>query len=290
MENKKSYLMLISAMLIYGTIGIFRKFIPISSASLAFVRGLIGALCLFIYIKITGRNFRQKIGGRNIFLLAVTGGLIGINWIFLFESYNYTSVAVSTLCYYMEPTIVILISPFFFKEKLTGRKLICAACAIIGMIFVSGILEQRTVAGGGYKGVLLGLAAAVIYAMVIVLNKKIHVEDAYIKTMIQLLSASLIILPYVLFAEDLGSIELNAFAIVMILLVGVLHTGVAYALYFGSMEGLKAQTIAILSYIDPVAALILAALILKEKMTLYGIIGAVLIIGAAVISELKKDK
>lgn len=287
MEKRKSYLMLISAMLIYGTIGIFRKYIPVSSSLLACARGFIGAICILIYIKITGRSIKQGIGLKNVVLLIITGGLIGFNWILLFEAYNYTSVATATLCYYMEPTIVILISPIFFKEKITVKKFICALVAIGGMILVSGIVEEGYSSGSqNYKGIFLGLGAAALYASVIVLNKKIHVEDSYLKTMIQLASAAVILLPYVLVTNDIKNVELNAFAIVMILVVGIIHTGIAYTLYFGSMEGLKSQTIAILSYIDPVAAMILAVLILHEGMSIYGVIGAIMILGAAAFSEM----
>lgn len=287
MENRKSYLMLIGSMLIYGTVGIFRRYIPVDSGFLACSRGFIGALCLFLFMKISGRSIKKEIGNKNLIWLIITGGLIGINWIMLFEAFNYTTVATATLCYYMEPTIVILISPIFFKEKLTVKKIICAIVAIVGMIFVSGILEQGTSTSGNFIGVLLGLGAAMIYATVIVLNKKIHVDDPYLKTLIQLLSAAIILVPYVLMTSDISNTEMNALAIVMIIIVGIVHTGLAYALYFGSMEGLKSQTIAILSYIDPVSAIILAALILHEKMSVFGIVGAVLILGAAIISELK---
>ena len=117
------------------------------------------------------------------------------------------------------------------------------------------------------------------------MNKKVQVEDAYAKTIIQLASAAIILIPYLLITEDFSAISLNGLAIVMVLIVGIVHTGIAYAMYFGSMKDLKAQTVAVLSYIDPVFALLLSALVLHEKLTLFGIIGAVLVIGSALVSE-----
>ncbi len=283
-----SYSMVISSMLIFGTIGIFRRYIPLSSGSLAFARGLIGALFLLVFIKITGHRVDKNLERKKLVILVVSGMLIGINWMLLFEAYNYTTVATATLCYYMQPTIVILLSPLIFREKITVKKLICAVVAMVGMVLVSGITEGvgfRSVDG---KGILFGIGAAFVYAVIVILNKKLQVEDAYTKTIIQLFCAAVIMVPYLLLTEDFGSISLDMKAFFMILIVGIIHTGIAYALYFGSMSQLKVQSIAVLSYIDPVSALLFSFAILHESMTILGIIGAVLIIGSALCSEVGK--
>ena len=272
-------------MLIFGTVGIFRRFIPVSSALLACFRGLSGALFLVIPAFIQKKKLRNNIGKKNFLILIVTGILIGLNWLLLFEAYNYTTVATATLCYYMEPTIVVLLSPLVLKEKLTVKKSLCALAAIVGMVFVSGVIEGEGMSFTDLKGVLFGLGAAVLYSAVVLMNKKVPGIDAYEKTTIQLFSASIILVPYLLIFEDFTAIKLNALAIIMMIIVGLLHTGIAYAMYFGSMDGLQAQSIAIFSYLDPIFAVILSAVLLREPMTLFGIIGAVLIIGAAMISE-----
>lgn len=284
-NDKKSLILFVSAMLIFGTVGIFRRFIPVSSALLACFRGLSGALFLVIPAFIQKKKLRNNIGKKNFLILIVTGILIGLNWLLLFEAYNYTTVATATLCYYMEPTIVVLLSPLVLKEKLTVKKSLCALAAIVGMVFVSGVIEGGGMSFTDFKGVLFGLGAAVLYSAVVLTNKKVPGIDAYEKTTIQLFSASIILVPYLLIFEDFTAIKLNALAIIMMIIVGLLHTGIAYAMYFGSMDGLQAQSIAIFSYLDPIFAVILSAVLLREPMTLFGIIGAVLIIGAAMISE-----
>lgn len=284
-NDKKSLILFVSAMLIFGTVGIFRRFIPVSSALLACFRGLSGALFLVIPAFLRKKKLRNNIGKKNVLLLIVTGILIGLNWLLLFEAYNYTTVATATLCYYMEPTIVVLLSPLVLKEKLTVKKSLCALAAIVGMVFVSGVIEGGSMSFTDLKGVLFGLGAAVLYSAVVLMNKKVPGIDAYEKTTIQLFSASIILVPYLLIFEDFTAIKLNALAIIMMIIVGLLHTGIAYAMYFGSMDGLQAQSIAIFSYLDPIFAVILSAVLLRESMTLFGIIGAVLIIGAAMISE-----
>lgn len=286
----KRYIMFISSMLIFGTIGIFRRYIPISSGMMAVFRGIIGSLFLYIYIRFRRAEIINKIEKKQLFFLAVTGGLIGVNWIMLFEAYNYTTVATATMCYYMEPTIVVLISPIILREKLPARKLICAIFAMVGMVLVSGLIEGNSIGSKDIKGILFGLGAASLYASVVILNKKIVVHDFYQKTIIQLAAAAVVLTPYVLLTEDFGKIVINPTVVALLMVVGIVHTGIAYALYFGGMAELKAQSVAILSYIDPVAALILSAVILKERMSIWGIIGSAVIIASAMISERNNEK
>lgn len=190
-KNAKAYIMMITSVLIFGTIGIFRKHIPLSSEMLAFSRGLLGSIFLLIFIAVTRRR-PKRLGGRKLLWLAVTGAIIGLNWMLLFEAYRYTTVATATMCYYMQPTIVILLSPVFFKEKLTAKKLICAAAAVVGMLFVSGMAEEAQLGAQDIKGILCGLGAAALYAAVIIMNKKVQVDDSYQKTMVQLAGSALV--------------------------------------------------------------------------------------------------
>ncbi len=283
-ETAKSYFELVFSMLIFGTLGIFRRYITLSSSMLALFRGVLGSLFLLALVFAKGGKL-QKLDVKKLFLLTVSGALMGLNWMLLFEAYNYTSVAVATMCYYMQPTIVILLSPFVFGERLTLKRLLCSIAAIIGMVFVSGVLGGSEFQTQDIKGILFGIGAAALYAAVVIMNKKTVVEDVYEKSIIQLASAAIIMIPYLLMTENVTELALNGTAVVMIFIVGVVHTGIAYAMYFGSMKNLKAQSIAVLSYIDPVFALLLSAVVLREKLSLLGIVGAILIIGSALVSE-----
>ena len=285
-ENPRgATLTFIASMLIFGTVGLFRRYIPCSSAFLAFARGILGGLLLLGFTAVKRTRTGRKPTRRDALLLALSGAAIGFNWMLLFEAYNYTTVAVATLCYYMQPTIVVLVSPLLLRERLTGRKMICAAVAVAGMVLVSGLTDGPGGSGGSAKGILLGLGAAVCYAGVILLNKKISGVDAYRKTTIQLLCAGSVMIPYLLLTDGFGGTDFTAGTILLTALMGVVHTGFAYVLYFGSMEGLKAQSIAMLSYIDPVTALLLSAVVLREPLSPAGILGAVMIIGSAIAGE-----
>ena len=286
-QNHSSLIMFIFSMLIFGTIGIFRRFIPLPSAALACARGILGGLFLLAFIRSPGKETAERLPLRTLLLLALTGGMIGINWILLFEAYRYTTIAAATLCYYMEPTIVVLLSPLIFHEKLTGRKALCAALSILGMVLVSGVIGDRVPAEGHFQGILLGLGAACFYSCVVILNKKIRGIPATRRTTVQLLSAGLVMIPYLCITGGFSGEGMGPVQILLLLIVGIVHTGIAYALYFGSMDGLGIQSIAVFSYIDPVSALLFSAVLLHEPLTLLNLIGAVLIIGSAIVSEMQ---
>ena len=291
MNNNKEKMMMIGAMTIFGTIGIFRKYIPLPSSLLALARGIIGTAFLLLLVLVIKRDkLSTEAIKRNLGFLVVSGAFIGFNWILLFEAYQYTTVATATLCYYMAPVIVVLVSPFLFKERLTPLKALCVAVALAGMVFVSGIPQSGFGGISELKGILLGLGAATLYAIVVILNQYIKDISAYDKTLMQLGTAAIAILPYTLLTENFADITFTPVAVCMLFFVGIVHTGIAYTLYFGSMSGLKTQTIALFSYIDPVVAIILSAVILQENIGLWGVIGAVMVLGSTMVSELFGDK
>lgn len=277
--------MLVFSMFIFGTIGIFRRHIPLSSGLLAFVRGVVGSGLLAAAVKCRGKKLFHSLSGATLRTLVISGALIGANWILLFEAYNYTTVSVATLCYYMEPIFVTLASAVLFREKLTRKKGICTCTALLGMVLVSGVVESGIPAPGEARGILYGLGAAGLYAVVVLMNKSFSGVDAYEKTVIQLFSAAVVLIPYLALTEDFSQLTFTPGIVGLLLVVGVLNTAVAYALYFGSMDGLQTQTIAIFSYIDPLTALALSALLLHEKLSLLGLVGAVLTLGSTILSE-----
>ena len=276
----------IASMFIFGTIGLFVRFIPLPSSVIAFARGVIGSLFLILILLFKRSRLSWKSIRAVLPRLCVTGAMLGFNWILLFESYRHTTVATATLCYYMAPIILVVLSPFVFKERMSLRKVLCVLTALLGMVFVSGLAQGGLPAAGELKGVLLALSAAVLYSLIVISNKKISGLSAYARTIMQLFLSALILLPYNLLTGAYAGMVLSPRALLLLLTVGIVHTGVAYYLYFGSVEHLKSQTLAILSYIDPVVAVLLSALLLREPLGLLGGLGAVLILGAALICEL----
>ena len=280
-------LKILISMAMFGTVGIFVRFIPMASAAIAFCRGVLGCAFLLILMALTGKKPNLGDIKRNGWILALSGAAIGINWILLFEAYRYTTVAIATICYYLAPAFVTLGSPLV-GEKLSGKKLGCIGVALVGMVFVSGVLQANQ--SGNFLGVLLGLGAAVFYASVILMNKKISPISAYDKTLCQLGAASLVIAPYLLLTGGMDFSQMTGLGWGMLLVVGIVHTGIAYALYFGGIRDVNAQTAAILSYLDPVLSILLSAWILRERLDVFSVIGAVLILGSALYTELPNRK
>lgn len=273
-------------MLIFSTIGIFVRYIPYPSSLIAFFRGVIGFAVIVLTMLLRKQKSDRKAIKDNLLLLVVSGAFIGINWVALFESYRYTTVATATLCYYLAPMFVILASPVVFRERLTVKKIICLVTALSGMVFVSGVFESNGTGENQLKGVIFGITAAAFYASVMMMNKKMKEIPATDKTYIQLICAAAVVGIYALFTVKASELTFDLRGVLLLLFVGAFHTGFAYTMYFGSMKSMKAQSVAILSYIDPVFALILSAVILKEHMSLLGLIGAVMVLGSAFVCDL----
>lgn len=287
---KRAYLSLTLAMTVFGTIGLFRRALPLPSGMLALSRGVVGMLFLLLFIILRGQRLDRAAIAAHRWPLLVSGAMIGVNWILLFEAYRYTTVATATLCYYMAPIFVLLASPLF-GEKLSARRAGCIVVALGGMVLISGVLDRAGgLAAGELTGVALGLGAALFYAGVILTNQRLRAVPAYDKTIVQLGAASVVLVPYSLLTEDWGAVAFTPAIIVALLVVGVVHTGIAYALYFGSMGSLPAQTVALFGYIDPIVAILLSALVLHEPMGAAEWLGAVLVLGATAVSELGPRK
>ena len=278
---------LILSMLIFGTIGLFRRAIPYPSSVVALVRSVIGLVFLLLVRAIKREPIDRAAVKRNLPKLLLLGAMLGTNWIFLFEAYNYTSVAAATMCYYMAPVFIILLSVPVFGEKITPRKGICAAVAVFGMVLVSDVL---TTGLHGAKGLVFGLIAAVLYAVIVIINRTLKDISAEDRTIMQFAASSLVMLPYVLLTENLAALEATPRVLLLLLIVGVVHTGIAYVLYFGSIAHVPAQTAALLSYIDPIVAVLLSLTVLREPMSPTALFGAMLVIGAMILSEITPKK
>lgn len=270
-------------MLVFGTLGPFVNNIGFPSSFISFARALTGSLFIGIFMVVSGHGFDGRAIVKNLKLLIPSGIAMAFNWICLFEAYRFTGVAVATLCYYMAPVIVVLVSPIILKERLTAIKGMSVLVAVIGAVLISGVVTGAT---RSFKGILLGLAAAALYSTVIVINKFVKDLSPVETTFVQLSVAAVTMIPYVLLTEDVTSFAFDTKSVVFTLIVGVFHTGIVYMIYFSSVQKIPAQTTAVFSYIDPVTAIILSAVVLGERLDAVQIIGTVLILAATLFNEL----
>ena len=267
-------LKLIGSMLIWGSLGLFIRGIDLPSSVIANFRGLLGATFLLLVMLLGKLPFNRRAVKENALFLGLSGLMLGFNWILLF------------VCYYLAPIIVVAVSPLVFKERLGFFRIVCVLAALVGMVFVSGAAEGGLPSPGQARGVLLALGAALLYAAIVISNKKMKNISGLERTVVQLGISALVLLPYNLLTVrgPLPSLELSSLA--LLLTVGIVHTGLAYYLYFGCMDVLPSQTVAILAYVDPVTAVLLSALVLREPMSGGMWLGSALVLGAAVLLEL----
>ena len=287
----RSKLMNLSAMLIFGTIAIFVRNIELTSKEIAVLRGVIGSIFLLGVMLFSKEKTSFSAIKKNLPILVLSGLGVGANWIFLFEAYKYTTVSIATLSYYCAPIFVTIMAPIILKEKISLIKFLCVCTAMIGMLCIVG--TNKGSIGEGYNhflGIIYGLTAAVGYASVILMNKFIKGLKGVETTVTQLVFASILLLPYVMVTSGFNFSKMTGISWWYMIFLGVVHTGFAYALYFSSLKELKGQTIAVLSYIDPITAVLISALFLGEQLTMFQIIGGVLILGSTFISETQGKK
>lgn len=283
-QLKSPRLMLIASMTIFGTLGLFVRNISVSSGELSLYRAVLAALLIVVFLLVTKQKIPFSKIKKEIPLLLASGVAMGINWILLFEAYKYTTVSAATLSYYFAPVIVTVVCPILFREKLTVKQLLCFVMSTLGLVMIIGIGDLG--GGGDITGILYGLGAAVFYATVVLLNKFIKNVEGIHRTFLQFLSAIVILIPYVMMTGGITLGSLNTTGWINLLIVGLIHTGVTYCMYFSSLKELPGQKAAILSYIDPLVAVLISVTILGETMTLWQVVGGIFILGFTLWNEI----
>lgn len=285
---KKAKLSMISAMAIFGTIGLFKKQIPLTSGEIALYRAVLAAAVIVVVLLVTKQKLPLRHIKKELPILLLSGAAMGFNWILLFEAYEYTTVSAATLSYYFAPVLVTILSPILFREKLGAKQWICSVMATLGIVMITGIGDLSE--GSTHLiGIGFGLGAAVLYAAVVLLNKYIKEVSGIHRTFLQFLAAIVVLVPYVLLTGPTEGF-IGTKGLVYMLIVGIVHSGLAYTLYFSSMKELPSQKVALLSYIDPLVAILLSSLWLKEPMGPWQIIGGALILGFTLLNEIELKK
>ena len=287
--TKRARLSLILSMAAFGTLAPFVRYISVSSGELALYRAVLAAILIGTFLIVTKQKIPFRSLGKELYLLLFSGIAMGFNWILLFEAYKYTTVAISTLSYYFAPVIVTVVCPFLFKEKMTRKQIICFVMSTIGLALVVGITDLGS-GGNDAVGVAFGLGAAVLYATVILLNKFIKGVTGIHRTFLQFLAAIAVLTPYVFCTSSINLGNLNGTGWICLLVVGLVHTGITYCMYFSSLKELPGQEAAILSYVDPLVAVIIGVLLLKEPLNWQQLVGGALILGFTLWNELDTGK
>jgi RarD protein len=280
----KPEIQFVLSMIIFGTIGVFVRYIELSSSETALLSSSIGCLFLSLVFLLMKKSILWKRVKANAAILLFSGIALGGNWIFLYKSYEYTTITNATLGYYFAPVFVMALSPLILKEHLPIKKIICIGVAVLGLLLIVGN-GLSTTGTGDVIGILFGLTAAAFYAALMLLNKFIKDLAKLEITIIQLGVTALLLLPYVLLTEGLSILEVSSSSIPFILILGIVNTGIGFWLFFSGMQKMKGQSIAMLSYVDPFVAILISWLILQEQMTFIQLLGGALLLGSTFASE-----
>ena len=286
--RRAGVLMVLSAA-VFGTVGFFVRRISLPSAQIALYRALMAILLLGAWLLAKKQSIPLQTLRREIPLLFLSGGAMGFNWILLFEAYRYTTVSAATLAYYFAPVIVLFLSALFFRERLTVLKVVCIVLSALGMVLITGA-EGAAAEADHVKGVLLGLGAAVFYAAVMLINRAIRNVGGLHRTFLQFCAAASVLLPYVLLTGGFAPGPYDPAGILCLVTVGVVHTGITYCMYFSALKDLPGQTAALLSYIDPLVAVLVSLTVLAEPVTPLQLLGGAMILAFTLGNEIRGNK
>ncbi|MFH2057922.1 MAG: DMT family transporter [Pseudomonadota bacterium] len=278
-------LKIVISMAVFGTLALFVKNISLPPEEIALFRALIASVAIILYKALTAEKLLFARIKKELPILFLSGCAMAFNWIFLFKAYHYTSVSIATLSYYFAPVIVMIASPILFKEKLSCKQIICFIMATTGLVMIIGVSGTEQ-SHANFTGIAFGLAAAALYATVILLNKHIKSVTGIDRTLIQFFAAIIILLPYIYLTTGIHIISLDRWGLFNLLFLGTVHTGITYCLYFSSLKDLTGQEAAIFSYIDPLVAIIISVAILNESMSPVQILGGLMILGFTLFNEL----
>ena len=265
------------AIVLYGCNGLLVNNIDASSEYIAMTRGLVGFAVIVLSFFIRGRKIQFESIKRNFAMLVLSGIALGLNWALLFKGFK-IAVSVATLCNYLAPIILIIISPILFKEKITLRQMICVAISLVGLLLISGVLDTNGAASLEAAG--YGLGAAGCFVIMVIFNRKMTDIKPMEKSAVQLLSAAITMIPFVV-AKDGFPQQLDQRSLICLLIIGAATTGFAYILYFDALTHITFEQIAVYGYLEPVIGVITSCIFLGEELTILSTIGAILIIGVA---------
>ena len=284
--NSKAFIKYISALLLFGLNGIVASHIPMNSYEIVFLRTLIGSILLIALFLIGKGKFHIKEYKKDTLFIVLSGVAMGTSWMFLYEAYQQIGVSLSSLLYYCGPVIVMILSPLIFREKLTAPKLFGFATVLVGIFLVNGNATQSS---SNPWGLFCGAMSAVMYFFMVTLNKQAKNISGMENSVIQLVVSFLTVAVFMGIKQGFV-LDVPVSAWGWILVLGIVNTGIGCYLYFSPLAKLPVQTVAVCGYLEPLSAVVFAALLLGEKMTVIQIVGAVCIIGGAMIGELIKPK
>jgi len=273
---------IIASMVIWGSVGIFARYSNLSGLKLAFYRVLLGSLIFLFFYTLNDSGWVKKAFSEikpKVHLVFLLGAVLGLNWVFFFSAVLYTDIAKATLIYYLAPIIVVMFSAIFLKEEITTKRIILIFIALLGA-FIIGTQGEISLKSKDFLGIIFAFLGALFYASVTILGRYLRdIESSYL-TFFQLFFATLILFPLVGAFEGL---KISLYSLSVVGIIAIVHTSFALLIYMGGLKEVEANEAALLSYIDPLSAVVYALLIFGEVPTVRTIIGGGLILLASAL-------
>ncbi|MDY5730852.1 MAG: EamA family transporter [Eubacteriales bacterium] len=289
MNTHKAKIILISAMALFGTIGYFLKQIPLRAAEIALYRSILATIALGIYLWLTKKPLAFGKVKKELALLFVSGVCLGFGWILFINALNSTTVSLATLSYYIAPLLITIACAILFQEKINKNTWMCFGVASLGIVLITSI-DTGNAAQNHILGIGFALLAALCYAAVVILNKYIKNINGIERTFLQFASSSIVLLPYVLLTGGMHIATLQTNAWFFLLFIGLVHTGICYCMYFSALKWIPGNQVALLSYIDPLVAVMVSVLLLHEAMAPLQMLGGMLVLGATLWNQCAETK
>lgn len=282
-----SYLKMVLGVTISGSLGVFIKNIAMDRGQIMAIRTFLGGVFLTLVFILGRREFSWVNLKKNLLKLMVSGSLFGISGLFIFLSYDAVGVAMSSIIYSLNPVFIFTISIVILGEKFSYKKALGLIISLIGLFLVNGFRLESLSLNGKLS---YGLIAAILYGLMAIINKKVEGLDSILITIVQLFAASISLGIYLGLKGELALEIPSGNGLLYLLIVSFLHTGYAMKLYYEGIQNLPAQSVALISYMEALSAILASSLILKESLNFHEILGALLIIGGALAGEILDNK
>lgn len=277
---------LVLVMIIWGSLGVFTRSIPLSALSLAFLRAFIALPVLFVVMKMKKVD---KVKWQLLMPYLISGVLLGFGWLTLFYGFKHTSISSAVIIYNMCPVYVMIFAPLVLKETISKIQIGVIFASFIGLFLIVG---HNLLEGYGYMGLALSAVSGMLYATIVLINRSIKVRvDNQVATFVQILTSMMVLLPFVLMDGDIiRVVNLDPMAITYTILLGILHTGVAYTIFFSLYEHMKSVEIVSYSFLEPLFGILFSVIFVGETLTFVQIVGGFLILGSTYIGEMFQDR
>lgn len=273
MNKRKSLAEIHIAVLLFGTAGLFGKWLVLSPLTIVLGRVFFASLTLAVLLKLTRQGF--SVSPRKIYLdLVLLGFILAIHWACFFQSIQVSTVAVGLLSFATYPVFTTFLEPLLLKEKIIKMNILLSVFCLVGVFF---IIPHFGFGHSAFVGVLWGLLSSLTFALLTVLNRSLTQNlPSLLLAFYQDFFALLFLLPSCFVLKP----ALNARDILLLLLLGVFCTAGSHSLFIDGMKRIKAQTASLIHTLEPVYGIVFAFFWLNEVPSLRTILGGLIILSS----------